>query len=94
MASPSFHRIAAPLLAGAVLGLFGWMAGGATVSAKEPGPLSDSDGDFLPDVVEWLLMTDPQNADTEVRQDSDQTNTPGRFIDQACFLSQSSPQSN
>lgn len=27
--------------------------------------LADSDGDFLPDVVEWAVLTDPSNADTD-----------------------------
>ncbi len=65
MVSPLFHRIAAPLLAGAALGLFAWMAGGATVSADVPGLFDDADGDFFPDDLEWMLMTDPQNADTD-----------------------------
>lgn len=65
MVSPTLHRIAAPLLAGAALGILGWMAGEATVSAEEIGLFDDADGDFLPDDIEWLLMTDPQNADTD-----------------------------
>lgn len=65
MVSPFLQRIAAPLLAGAALVLFSWMAGEATVSAKRVTLFDDADGDFFPDDLEWMLMTDPQNADTD-----------------------------
>jgi hypothetical protein len=41
-----------------------------TSTSKEIGadpidPRLDTDGDFLPDVVEWACLTDPQNPDTD-----------------------------
>lgn len=33
--------------------------------ADVPCALVDNDGDFLPDCVEWVVLTDPQRADTD-----------------------------
>jgi hypothetical protein len=35
------------------------------VRADPVTPLQDTDGDFLPDVVEWACLTNPQNPDTD-----------------------------
>jgi len=35
------------------------------LQATGSGPLEDSDGDFLPDVVEWAVLTSAGNADTD-----------------------------
>jgi hypothetical protein len=33
--------------------------------AQNLGPFPDADDDFLPDAVEWVLLTDPDSADTD-----------------------------
>lgn len=47
----------------------GWIClghnGPASVCAEGSGVLVDSDGDFLPDVVEWAVITNPANPDTD-----------------------------
>ena len=35
------------------------------VHAADPGPLADTDGDFLPDCVEWAVLTSATNPDTD-----------------------------
>ncbi len=37
-----------------------------TLDATTPGLLNDTDGDFLPDVVEWAVMTSATSADTDM----------------------------
>jgi hypothetical protein len=36
-----------------------------TLTATSPSVLADTDGDFLPDVVEWVVLTSAANPDTD-----------------------------
>ncbi|MCC6782902.1 MAG: hypothetical protein IT457_08655 [Planctomycetes bacterium] len=38
---------------------------GPSLAAMPLDPLSDADGDLLPDRLEWVVLTDPQLADTD-----------------------------
>jgi hypothetical protein len=38
---------------------------GAKLGADPIDPFVDSDGDFLPDLIEWALVTNPQREDTD-----------------------------
>lgn len=56
------------VLAAALLALVGILALPAPPAVVYAGPednLIDSDGDFLPDVVEWAVLTDANNPDTD-----------------------------
>ena len=65
MVSPYSKGVPALLLAGSILAALGWMTEAKTVEAQPPSLFDDADGDFLPDALEWALMTDPQVADTD-----------------------------
>ena len=67
-------RIVGTLLSSAlVLGVVGIpilqkvfsIEGGGLIEASPITPHQDSDGDLLPDAIEWILMTDPLNPDTD-----------------------------
>ncbi|MFO1076496.1 MAG: hypothetical protein U1E73_02080 [Planctomycetota bacterium] len=47
--------------------LGGWSFTGSTerVAAEGEDSLIDSDGDFLPDAIEWAVLTSPTNPDTD-----------------------------
>jgi len=48
------------------VGFAGWHTSGtATLEANPGGPLQDTDGDLLPDCLEWVLMTNPAEADSD-----------------------------
>lgn len=57
------------MLVAAAIALGGWLSFSPShapvLQADEVDPLVDSDGDFLPDVVEWAVMTNAANADTD-----------------------------
>lgn len=62
-----FRRIGPALLLVAAATTVGWTAPLQEVEATDVGGLMllDSDGDFLPDSVEWVLMTSSSSADTD-----------------------------
>lgn len=55
--------------AAALLSLLAWQLMPASemrmLHADPVSPTLDTDGDFLPDVVEWACLTNPQNPDTD-----------------------------
>lgn len=65
MVSPVTHRIVFALLAASLLALIGWTTDAKTVAAEPDGLFDDTDGDFIPDALEWVLLTDFEDADTD-----------------------------
>lgn len=65
MISPTFHKISVPLLAATLLAAYTWTTDAKTLTAESAGLFNDADGDFLPDALEWVLLTDPLDADSD-----------------------------
>ena len=63
--------VVATLAAGLATLVVAWALPSASVQATGGGggggvsAIIDSDGDFLPDVVEWAVLTNPENPDTD-----------------------------
>lgn len=66
------HQTALVIALGAA-GVWAWssVAPKPVVEATPSEPLADSDGDFLPDVVEWAVMTSSATPDTDSDGTSD-----------------------
>src|SRR5687767_2240928 len=64
-------RFAFSLLAVATMVVMTWGSVPDRVHAGGSDPLVDSDDDFLPDAVEWAVLTSAANADTDGDQISD-----------------------
>ncbi len=61
-----YGRFAISLLALGATVAVTWPRGAACVHASDPGDLlPDTDDDFLPDCVEWAVMTNASNGDTD-----------------------------
>lgn len=58
-------RLALSLLTLVVAGALTWRTPAPVVRATETDPLLDSDDDFLPDCVEWAVLTSTSNPDTD-----------------------------
>jgi hypothetical protein len=58
-------RLAFSLLSVLAVGSAVWPTSTPLRAVTETTPLPDSDGDFLPDCVEWAILTSPSNPDTD-----------------------------
>lgn len=58
-------KLALSLLTLVVAGALTWRTPAPRVHATETDPLLDSDDDFLPDCVEWAVLTSTTNPDTD-----------------------------
>jgi len=66
-----FARLTISLIVCGGFATFAWQHRSQPIQAIENGPLTDSDNDFLPDCVEWALLTSAGNPDTDGDQISD-----------------------
>lgn len=64
-------KLAILVLAGAALVASLAQPNRLAIAADEQGPLVDSDLDFVPDAVEWVVLTSANNPDTDGDQISD-----------------------
>lgn len=68
------RRIALLVVGAAIAGLGVALAHGsprAVLRADQKGPLHDTDGDLLPDNLEWITLTSPNSVDSDADQRDD-----------------------